>query len=122
MLIVVDQQFYDAGCRNLQFDDCTTWGAVVEDLYKAEIPSVRYRFRYGLSHSCEVNNLALEGRKPESGITSHLQRNYNSTYFSSGAYDSVADYVFAERNVKMRCYSSMMMSVQRKLRRRKGSS
>ena len=26
----VIQQFYDAGCRNLQFDDCT-WGAIVGD-------------------------------------------------------------------------------------------
>ncbi len=26
-----------------------------------------------------------------------FQINYNSTYFSSGAYDSVADYVFAEK-------------------------
>ena len=33
-------------------------------------------------------------------ITSHICRgNYNSTYFSSGAYDSVADYVFARENV-----------------------
>ena len=33
-------------------------------------------------------------------ITSHICReNYHSTFFSSGAYDPVADYVFARENV-----------------------
>lgn len=33
-------------------------------------------------------------------ITSHICRgNYHSTYFASGAYDTVADYVFAKENV-----------------------
>ena len=33
-------------------------------------------------------------------ITSHICRgNYHSTYFSSGAYDPVADWVFAQENV-----------------------
>ena len=32
----VIKQFYDAGCRNLQLDDCT-WGAIVGDASKAEI-------------------------------------------------------------------------------------
>lgn len=33
-------------------------------------------------------------------INSHICRgNYHSTFFASGAYDSVADYVFAKENV-----------------------
>ena len=33
-------------------------------------------------------------------ITSHICRgNYHSTFFTSGPYDSVADYVFAQENV-----------------------
>ena len=33
-------------------------------------------------------------------ITSHICRgNYHSTFFTSGPYDSVADYVFAKENV-----------------------
>ena len=52
------------------------------------------------SQLLEVNNLALEGKPEDLVITSHICRgNYNSTYFSSGAYDSVADYVFARENV-----------------------
>ena len=47
-----------------------------------------------------VNNLALEGKPEDMVITSHICRgNYHSTFFASGAYDSVADYVFAQENV-----------------------
>ena len=47
-----------------------------------------------------VNNLALEGRPEDMVITSHICRgNYHSTFFSSGAYDSVADLLFGEENV-----------------------
>ena len=47
-----------------------------------------------------VNNLALEGKPDDMVITSHICRgNYHSTFFTSGPYDSVADYVFAKENV-----------------------
>ena len=47
-----------------------------------------------------VNNLALENKPEDMIITSHICRgNYHSTYFNSGAYDTVADYVFAKENV-----------------------
>ena len=48
----------------------------------------------------KVNNLALVGAPKDLVINSHICRgNYHSTYFTSGAYDSVADYVFANENV-----------------------
>ena len=48
----------------------------------------------------KVNNLALEGKPEDMIITSHICRgNYHSTFFTSGPYDSVADYVFAQENV-----------------------
>ena len=47
-----------------------------------------------------VNNLALEGKPEDMVTTSHICRgNYHSTFFASGPYDSVADYVFAKENV-----------------------
>lgn len=47
-----------------------------------------------------VNNLALENRPADMTITSHICRgNYHSTYFTSGPYDTVDDYVFAKENV-----------------------
>ena len=48
----------------------------------------------------KVNNLALEKKPEDMVITSHICRgNYHSTFFTSGPYDSVADYVFAQENV-----------------------
>ena len=52
------------------------------------------------SQLLQVNNLALEGKPEDMIINSHICRgNYHSTYFTSGPYDSVADYVFARENV-----------------------
>lgn len=48
----------------------------------------------------KVNNLALENRPDDMVIASHICRgNYHSTFFGSGAYDTVADYIFANENV-----------------------
>ena len=88
----VIRQFYDAGCRNLQFDDCT-WGLVVAAAPSRELEENKAQL-------LAVNNLALEGKPEDMVITSHICRgNYHSTFFASGAYDSVADYVFAQENV-----------------------
>lgn len=93
----VIKQFYDAGCRNLQLDDCS-WGSAIGD----------YENNTGFGIGVEeykaallkVNNLAIEGKPEDLVITSHICRgNYHSTFFSSGAYDPVADYVFAKENV-----------------------
>ena len=93
----VIKQFYDAGCRNLQLDDCS-WGSVIGENANADV--------FGLSANefkeqlLTVNNLALEGKADDMVITSHICRgNYHSTFFSSGGYAPVADYVFALENV-----------------------
>lgn len=95
----VIRQFYDAGCRNLQLDDCT-WGAIVGDAAKQRYQVLGVDLEDVKSQLLEVNNLALEGRPDDMVINSHICRgNYHSTFFASGAYDSVADYVFAKENV-----------------------
>lgn len=95
----VIRQFYDAGCRNLQFDDCT-WGAIVGDAAKQRYKSLGIDLEDVKAQLLAVNNLALEGKPDDMVITSHICRgNYHSTYFTSGAYDTVADYVFAKENV-----------------------
>ena len=95
----VIKQFYDAGCRNLQFDDCT-WGAIVGDAAKLRYKSLGIDLDEVKSKLLAVNNFALEGKPEDMVITSHICRgNYHSTFFASGAYDSVADYVFAKENV-----------------------
>ncbi len=95
----VIRQFYDAGCRNLQLDDCT-WGAIVGDAAKQRYQALGIDLDEVKLQLLDVNNLALEGRPEDMVITSHICRgNYHSTFFASGAYDSVADYVFAQENV-----------------------
>ena len=95
----VIKQFYEAGCRNLQLDDCT-WGAIVGDAAKQRYKSLGLNLEDVKAQLLSVNNLALEGKPDDMVITSHICRgNYHSTYFTSGPYDSVADYVFAKENV-----------------------
>lgn len=47
-----------------------------------------------------INNLALEDRPKDLTITTHVCRgNYESTYAASGAYDKIAQVLFAQENV-----------------------
>ena len=95
----VIKQFYDAGCRNLQLDDCT-WGAIVGEAAKQRYKSLGIDIEDVKKQLLQVNNIALEGKPEDMVITSHVCRgNYHSTYFTSGPYDTVADYVFAKENV-----------------------
>ena len=95
----VIKQFYAAGCRNLQLDDCT-WGAIVGDAAKQRYQSLGLDIEEVKARLLKVNNLALENRPEDMVITSHICRgNYHSTFFTSGPYDSVADYVFAQEHV-----------------------
>ncbi|WP_026506301.1 5-methyltetrahydropteroyltriglutamate--homocysteine S-methyltransferase [Butyrivibrio sp. NC3005] len=93
------KQFYEAGCRNLQFDDCT-WGAIVGDAAKQRYKALGIDLEDVKKQLLKVNNLALIGKPEDMFINSHICRgNYHSTYFTSGPYDTVADYVFAKENV-----------------------
>ena len=95
----VIRQFYQAGCRNLQLDDCT-WGAVVGDAAKQRYQSLGIDLEEVKAELLKVNNLALEAKPADMVINSHICRgNYHSTFFTSGPYDSVADYVFAQEHV-----------------------
>ena len=95
----VIRQFYEAGCSNLQLDDCT-WGAIVGDAAKQRYERLGLDLNKVKAQLLEVNNLALEGKPEDMVITSHICRgNYHSTFFTSGPYDSAADYVFAKENV-----------------------
>jgi methionine synthase II (cobalamin-independent) len=95
----VVQQFYDAGCRNLQFDDCT-WGALSGDSGKERYKSLKMSVDEIKSLFLNLNNLVLEKKPKDMVITTHICRgNYHSIFFSSGPYDSVAEYVFAKEKV-----------------------
>ena len=57
----VIKQFYEAGCRNLQLDDCT-WGAIVGDAAKQRYKNLGQDLDEVKGQLLEVNNLALEGK------------------------------------------------------------
>lgn len=93
------RQFHAAGGRILQFDDCT-WGAVAGDAAEHRYKAVGLALDTIKEQLLTVNNKAFEGRPKDLTVTTHICRgNYHSTYFTSGPYDSVADYVFARENV-----------------------
>lgn len=96
---VVIQQLYDAGCRCIQFDDCS-WGMLVDE----KAPLFFQTDQEGLLKVQElflrINNLAMEDKPEDLTINTHVCRgNFHSTYASSGAYDSVAKALFAKENV-----------------------
>lgn len=96
---VVIQQLYDAGCRCIQFDDCS-WGMLVDE----KAPLFFQTDQDGLLKVQElflrINNLAIEGKPKDLVINTHVCRgNFHSTYASSGAYDAVAKTLFAKENV-----------------------
>lgn len=95
----VIHDLYEAGCRNLQLDDCT-WGMFCDDSYQKFLAESGGSLEAEKQKYLRLNNLALEGRPEGLVITTHVCRgNYHSTYASSGAYDSVAETLFAKENV-----------------------
>lgn len=93
------QQLYKAGCRNVQFDDCT-WGTLVSDFASSTYDALGVSLDEYQELLLAVNNLALENKPADLTVNTHICRgNYHSTYFSAGPYDKVAPYVFARENV-----------------------
>ena len=94
------QEIYAAGCRNLQFDDCV-WGGMVDAKMATALTGRNgqaledYKKRL-----LKLNNQVVAQAPEDLVINIHVCRgNYHSTFFSSGAYDSVADLLFGEENV-----------------------
>jgi methionine synthase II (cobalamin-independent) len=93
------KELYEAGCRNLQLDDCT-WGMIVDEDYWKNMAG-DFTVEDLSRKYVEVNNKAIEGAPEDLVITTHVCRgNYRSTWASSGAYDTVADILFGEEDVE----------------------
>lgn len=90
---------YAAGCRNLQFDDCS-WGMVVDPSackFFGTTPAGLEKIKNTL---LDINNKSIEGKPEDLVINTHVCRgNFHSTYASSGAYTGVAATLFAKENV-----------------------
>lgn len=97
--IQVLQQLYAAGCRNVQLDDCT-WGMMADKTGHLAYGTTREGLVAVQRIHKELNNQVIAGAPDGMVINTHVCRgNFHSTYANSGAYDPVADILFAEENV-----------------------
>ena len=90
---------YAAGCRSIQFDDCT-WGMLCDPNYQAFLAETGVKLEDQANEYLRLNNLALEGRPADLALTTHVCRgNYHSTWASRGGYAPIAPILFANENV-----------------------
>lgn len=95
----VIQDLYDAGCRNLQFDDCT-WTLYIDRSFWQTLGMTDEKLKIIAEEEIHINNLALADWPEDLALTTHVCRgNFHSTYASEGAYDPIAPYLFARENV-----------------------
>ena len=95
----VIRDLYDAGCRNIQLDDCS-WGMCVDPHAAAIFGTDEAGLQKIMEQLLAINNRAIEGAPEDLVINTHVCRgNFHSTYASSGAYDRVAEVLFARENV-----------------------
>ncbi len=93
------QDVYAVGCRNLQFDDCS-WGMLVDPRACEIFGTDEDGLEKIKEQLLAINNAAIEGKPEDLVINTHVCRgNFHSTYASSGAYDSVAQTLFAKEDV-----------------------
>lgn len=90
---------YAAGCRNIQFDDCT-WGIYCDADFVAKTGMQAVDIQKVSELGVALNNAAIEGAPEDLVINTHVCRgNYHSTYAFEGGYDPVAPYLLAHENV-----------------------
>ncbi len=90
---------YAAGCRNIQFDDCT-WGIYCDTDFVAKTGMRAVDVQKVSELGVALNNAAIEGAPEDLVVNTHVCRgNYHSTYAFEGGYDPVAPYLFAHENV-----------------------
>ena len=90
---------YAAGCRNIQFDDCT-WGIYCDTDFVAKTGMSPVDLQKVSELGVALNNADIEGKPDDLVINTHVCRgNYHSTYAFEGGYDPIAPYLFAEENV-----------------------
>ncbi len=93
------REIHEAGCNNVQFDDCT-WGMIVDDDFWKSMAGTGFTLEKEALKYLKVNNLALEHRPAGLTVTTHVCRgNYHSCYATKGAYDAIAPYLFAHEDV-----------------------
>lgn len=93
-------ELYDAGCRNLQLDDCS-WGICLDKNLRASFGGMdEGRLEETKAELLRINNLLLDGLPSDLVVNTHVCRgNYHSTWGCQGGYDDVAEYLLAQEHV-----------------------
>ena len=93
-------QLYEAGCRNLQLDDCS-WGICVDQKSRENFGGIGGGSIDAFKDELlRVNNLVIDGLPEDLTVTTHVCRgNYHSTWGCSGGYAPVADPLFTREHV-----------------------
>ena len=95
----VIEDLYEAGCHNLQFDDCT-WGMMADKVGHIAYGTTQEGLKEIQELHKDINNQVIANAPKDLIINTHVCRgNFHSTYANSGAYDPVADVLFGEENV-----------------------
>lgn len=93
------QAFYQAGCRNLQLDDCT-WGMLVDPNYRNMIQKSGGNPDEEAEFYAELDSQAIQGHPTDMAVNMHVCRgNYHSTWAGSGGYEPVAKTLFGKVGV-----------------------
>ena len=93
------KDLYNAGCRNLQLDDCT-WGMMADKSGHLAYGTTQEGLQEIQKIHKDINNEVIKNAPADMVINTHVCRgNFHSTYANSGAYDPVADILFGEENV-----------------------
>lgn len=91
----VIRDLYAAGCRTIQFDDCT-WGMIVDEDFWKSMAGTGFTVEGEAKKYLRINNLAIADKPEDLVINTHVCRgNYHSTYACQGSYEPVAPYLFA---------------------------
>ncbi|MCI7087691.1 MAG: 5-methyltetrahydropteroyltriglutamate--homocysteine S-methyltransferase [Lachnobacterium sp.] len=94
---VIDD-LYEAGCRNVQLDDCT-WGMLADKTAPFSYGTTVEGLKEIQQTYKDINNRLIANAPEGVTVATHVCRgNFHSTYASSGAYDAVAEVLFGEEN------------------------
>ena len=95
----VINDLYEAGCRNIQFDDCT-WGVCVDPNACFILGTDEEGLQIIVEKLIRINNLAIEDKPADLVINTHICRgNFHSTWACQGGYAPVAKELFSKENV-----------------------
>lgn len=88
-------QFYELGCRYLQFDD-TNWAFLADSSKQAELKEKGIDYKDVAKICTEIINQALAVKPDDMTITTHICRgNHASSWLFSGGYEPIAEELFA---------------------------